>query len=342
MENSLRVEVVEQEAAEWLLRRDSAQWSTEDDAKLREWLQASLNHRVAFMRLSSVWKETARLKSVAAGLSVGQVPSVGAMEQSCFFVSKRREVPAENSIGGESRAGFIKLKWLAAAGIVLAITAGIAAYVEGPRSPEYRTPVGGLANFPLDDGSKITLNTNSQITLALTEKERRVNLEQGEAFFDVAKDPVRPFVVYANDQRVVAVGTRFSVRLKPESVQVAVTEGRVRLEKQPSLLLTPGMVVEAKDRRVSVLQQPLAQVEQQLSWRAGYVVLRKAALGEAVAEFNRYNRRQLVIEDAQLAEIRVGGNFQSSNIDGFVRLLQEGFGVRAEQRDDRIILKRRL
>jgi transmembrane sensor len=69
-------------------------------------------------------------------------------------------------------------------------------------------------------------------------------------------------------------------------------------------------------------------------------VLRKMSLPDAVAEFNRYNRRQLVIEDPALREIRVGGNFQSNNVDGFVRLLQAGFAVRTEERSDRIILTR--
>jgi transmembrane sensor len=170
---------------------------------------------------------------------------------------------------------------------------------------------------------------------------------RGEAFFDVAKDPARPFVVYANDKRVVAVGTQFAVRMKPEGLQVIVAEGRVRVDKatligRPESLaeLVAGNVAIADSSMVRVQVQPIVEVEQALSWRAGYIVLSRTSLDDAVAEFNRYNRRQLVINDPALAEIQVGGNFKADNIDGFVRLLEEGFQIRADEHSDRIVLTR--
>jgi transmembrane sensor len=170
---------------------------------------------------------------------------------------------------------------------------------------------------------------------------------RGEAFFDVAKDPARPFVVYANDKLVIAVGTQFAVRMKPEGLQVIVAEGRVRVDKttvigraEPLAELVAGNVAIADRSMVRVQVQPIAEVEQALSWRAGHVVLSRTTLDDAVAEFNRYNRRQLVINDPALAEIQVGGNFKADNIDGFVRLLEEGFHIRAEEHGNRIVLTR--
>src|SRR3981189_822736 len=84
----------------------------------------------------------------------------------------------------------------------------------------YRTAIGGIAAISMKDGSTVTLNTNSDIRVALSETERRVDLEKGEAFFEVAKDPNRPFVVRVGDQRVIAVGTKFSVRREPNHVRV--------------------------------------------------------------------------------------------------------------------------
>jgi transmembrane sensor len=193
------------------------------------------------------------------------------------------------------------------------------------------------------------LNTDSEIQLEISDRERRVKLVRGEAFFDVAKDPTRPFVVYANDKRVIAVGTQFAVRMKPEGLQVVVAEGRVRVEKatvigspEPLVELVAGNIATAERSMVRVRVQPVADVERALSWRAGYVLLSGTSLDDAVAEFNRYNRRQLVIDDPALTDIQVGGNFKADNIDGFVRLLEEGFHIHAEEQDDRIVLTRKL
>src|SRR5262249_47175706 len=105
-------------------------------------------------------------------------------------------------------------------------------YFNGGR---YSTPVGGIDNVALADGSRMTLNTDTRIRVALTETERRIELDKGEGFFEVAKDPSRPFVVYAGNKRVVAVGTKFSVRRENDDVEVIVTEGRVRLGQQSFL-----------------------------------------------------------------------------------------------------------
>lgn len=349
---------VEEAAARWLLKRESNQWSSADETQLADWLKSSANHRVAFIRLGSVWREASRLKAVGAPFAPGEVPLRGAIEQSPFFAMRRRAEPetVTPSATGLSEvkprdAGRRWLRYGLAASCLLAACVAASVYFWPQSRPVYRTPIGGLATVPMADGSKVTLNTSTEITLAMTHKERRVNLVQGEAFFDVAKDPARPFVVQAGDQQVIAVGTRFSVRLKPEGIHVAVTEGQVRIEKRPLLaaeqpsanpsLLVAGTIADARNMEISIQQQPLVELERALSWREGYVSLRRASLAEAVAEFNRYNLRQLVIADPELAQIRVGGNFKSGNVDGFVRLLQKGFMIRVEEHEDRIVLTRR-
>ena len=353
MKSSLHVEQVEEAAAAWLLKRESRQWSQADEAALREWLQASTSHRVTYLRLRSVWHEASRLKVVAPAFTSGTVPARGAIAQSSLLLRPSR-MPEISDSPRHARSSVRFYGW--AAGLLVAALGLTAHFFWSPGAVAYRTAIGGLAMVPMEDGSKITLNTNSEITLGTVDAERRVYLERGEAFFEVAKDPTRPFIVYANDQRVIAVGTKFAVRLKPESVQIAVTEGQVRLEKRAAVLtlpepldrrasthrnsplLTPGSIADAHARSVAIRQQPVSDIERSLSWRSGYVVLRKTLLGEAVAEFNRYNRRELVIDDPELAHIQVGGNFRSNNIDGFVRLLQEGFQIQAETQGDRIIL----
>jgi transmembrane sensor len=360
MESKPGVDQVEDAAAAWLLRRDDPRWSAADEALLQEWLRASPSHRVSYMRLRSVWREANRMKVVGAGFEAGRVPPRGEISGSSVFfrqlqAAESQGTGADASITGV-RAGSpvtsglkrqFNRRRVIAAGVALLVAFSGIAYWGSARDPSYSTPVGGLASVPMDDGSKILLNTNSLVTLEVSDQERRVNLSRGEAFFEVAKDPTRPFVVYADDKRVVAVGTKFAVRLDRGAVQVAVTEGQVRVEKeavvgerQALANLAAGSVASAQQGKVFVRAAALADVERSLSWRSGHIVLRKMSLPDAVAEFNRYNRRQLVIEDPALREIRVGGNFQSNNVDGFVRLLQAGFAVRTEERSDRIILTR--
>ncbi|MFC4313953.1 FecR family protein [Steroidobacter flavus] len=233
-------------------------------------------------------------------------------------------------------------RWQAIAACALLGVLGIAGYL-WPTGPSYHTPVGGVARVPISDGSNVTLNTDSRIRVVLTDTERHVDIERGEAFFEVAKDAARPFVVSAGNKRVIAVGTKFSVRRDGEDVYVVVTEGRVRVEDDraasaPPTQLAAGNVATASTAGVLVQEKPLPEAEEYLSWRSGYLVFRDRALVEAVNEFNRYNTRQLVIDDPSLATLRIGGNFRATNVDGFARLLEQGYPVRIERRDDGAVL----
>jgi len=196
----------------------------------------------------------------------------------------------------------------------------------------------------MKDGSTVTLNTNSDIRVALSETERRVDLEKGEAFFEVAKDPNRPFVVRVGDQRVIAVGTKFSVRRELNHVRVIVTEGRVSVEhSEPHhpaevALISAGGVAVAGVAGVLVEDRSLSDAEERLSWRQGIVVFRETLLSDAVAEFNRYNTRQIYIEDPALGSMRIGGHFRTHNAEGFVRLLADAFPIRVEDNESRIVL----
>src|SRR5690606_15944214 len=137
---------------------------------------------------------------------------------------------------------------------------------------------------------------------------RRIDLRRGEAFFDVAEDPHRPFVVDAGKKRVVAVGTKFSVRRDGDSIEVIVTEGKVRIDDaahpllggareaagsapaaDPPVFLTPGAVAHADETGVLVQRKSLLEAEAHLSWRSGVLMFREQTLADAVAELNRYN-----------------------------------------------------
>lgn len=328
---------IEQRAAEWLAHRDSESWTASDDVALQAWLNESTANRVAYLRLGAAWHQANRFKALGAGVKPGVVPAPGE-----WFQTKATKLP---EVSAASRQAFHHPYRAVAASVLIAIAVSIGWFLWST-GPTYSTEVGGLEAVPLPDGSKATLNTNSEIRVAVTETERRVDLKQGEAFFDVAKDPRRPFVVKAGAKRIVAVGTKFSVRREGDDVRVVVTEGQVRIERgrgggrEQVAQLSAGAIARATDVGTLIQQKPLPEAEELLSWRSGYLVFRDMPLADAVAEFNRYNAKQIVIEDARVAAIRIGGNFRSTNVDAFVRLLEDGFPIRVERRDDQIILAR--
>ena len=175
------------------------------------------------------------------------------------------------------------------------------------------------------------------------DRERVVEIERGEAFFEVAHDPNRPFIVKAGDRRVIAVGTQFSVRRVGADLRVVVSEGTVRYESSATdspapTLLPAGSMARARGDAIQVQQRPVTEAERSLTWRNGLLTFRNTPLAEAVAEFNRYNVRQIVIEDPAIAGLEVGGVFRSRNVEPFVHLLEHGFAVQATIQADRIVL----
>jgi transmembrane sensor len=369
-----RTRKIEAVASDWLIRRESGTWSAVDQARLDEWLNAATLNRVAFLRLELAWEDAARLKALGAGIAGDRPPPPGRWNLTPFFDSHASESsgndpetvlsePAsacptieESPYLAAPAAGRAKplglrqrkLALSAAAALLFAVGGGLYLAL-APNGERYATPVGGLASVPMPDGSNVTLNTNSQIRIALTDTERRVELGHGEAFFEVSKDPKRPFVVRAGDKRVIAVGTKFSVRREGDDIEIVVTEGKVRVEdgavRQDSrvggsadVFLTPGSIARADDAGVLVQQRTLPEAEEHLSWRTGWLTFRDLGLADAIAEFNRYSARKIVIQDPAIASLKIEGNFRATNVEAFVRLLESGFPVRAEVRADQILL----
>lgn len=333
-------ERIEEAAATWFFKRDSEAWTHDDQAQLDAWLNSSTAHRVAFLRLNAGWKRTARLKALGAGVPPGVIPPPGSWgdvrfpggrEFSSYPLSRLRE-----------RAGVRVLPWSIAATVLLSVGVVFYAYNAGIlQGSRYSTPIGGLDTVPLKDGSQVILNTDTRIRVDLTDKERLIELDKGEAFFDVAKDSTRPFVVQAGNKRVIAVGTKFSVRRIGNDIRVTVIEGKVRIDRpdaHAAPLLKAGGVAQTADSETLVREGAPTEAEQLLSWRSGYLVFEATPLAEAVAEFNRYNARKIVIEDPATATLRIGGNFRSNNTDAFLWLLQSGFPIRIEHHSDRIVL----
>lgn len=382
---------IEAQAASWLARRDAPGWLPADEAALDAWLAESTAHKVAFIRLEAAWNASQKLKALGAGVPKGVIPAPGLWRRSRLrrpaaglaagSAPSLLSSPAPTSLSPRAESVRRRGRWglygLAASVLVAAAVGGLLLFL--PAGSVYRTAIGGLEAVPLTDGSKVTLNTDTNLRIELSPSERRVDLERGEAFFEVAHDATRPFIVQAGSRRVVAVGTKFSVRRSGDEVWVVVTEGTVRMENRrtgpasapaqlksssaPSsgpqlpplgtafgsasagsadvVLLPAGSVAHAEDAGVLVKEETAAEAEAALSWREGYVVLHDTPIAEAAAEFNRYNTRKIVIRDPEVGEIRIGGNFRATSTDAFVRLLADGFPIRVEERGEEIVLTRK-
>ncbi|WP_295928720.1 FecR domain-containing protein [uncultured Xanthomonas sp.] len=347
---------IEARAAAWLARRDRDDWSDARQARLDAWLAAATAHRVAFLRLQAAWQESGRLQALGAGQRDGQVPERGRWQglggRSTLAPAATAATAAPDLRGlrfaPRPRAPR-RRRWpgaLAAALLGAAVLSLVWRHAVEPVPTAYASVTGQLRPVALADGSQATLSSDSRIAVALSRAQRRIDLQRGEAFFAVSKDPGRPFVVDSGARRVVAVGTRFAVRREADALRVVVTEGTVRLEsagapQAPPLLLHAGSIAQAGPHGVLVRRVALAEAERALDWRSGYLSFDDTPLQAAVAEFNRYNTVKLQVADAGAAALRVGGNVRWSNVDAFVRLLEQGFPIRAERHGDTVLLHSR-
>lgn len=217
---------------------------------------------------------------------------------------------------------------------------------------EFATAVGERSTVALADGSSVVLNTNTRIEVSLESGLRRVRLLGGQAWFEVAKDPVRPFVVDVGDQRVTALGTAFDVRLdeKKDLVQITLVEGRVVVEADArrasrqarpaharTELRTGEQLLIASSTAPAVKR--LADLAKVTSWRKGQVVFDDDTLAAAVAEVNRYSQVQIVLADPALAALRVSGVFNTGHSQSFIETVTGHYPIRvATQTEDRVIL----
>jgi transmembrane sensor len=198
------------------------------------------------------------------------------------------------------------------------------------RQPDFSTAKGEHRTFVLPDGSRMTLDTNSAAQLAFSAERRTLRLVRGRGHFDVAHDRARPFTVLAGDQAVVALGTRFDVRLDPGVLHVVLLEGRVTVGAvqgaMPPAVLRPGeqLVQRADGSRTS----SAANLADASSWREGLLTFRGDTLAAASAELNRYSTIRLVVRDPAVAQLRVTGVFKAGDPARFGRTLSQIYPVR--------------
>ncbi len=301
-------------AAAWVAREDRAPL-TQDEAAMRDaWLQADARHFGAYARAHAVLARTDRARALSAG----------GMDRAYTPHAPRRARRV--------------LRWVVAAAAAVGVLA-IGVQRHEPGNEYYATRKGEILRVPLQDGSAITLDSDSQVRVRFSERRRDIQLLQGEALFDVAKNPDRPFVVRADDTDVTAVGTSFAVSLterRSGGVEVLVREGVVDVADTqgavaPTRLVANYRALANRSHGIRIEAVPTDDVDQQLAWREGMLSFNGDTLSVAAAQFMRYSDTRIVIDDPLVGSRRIVGLYSASDPAGFARSVALSLGLVVQQ-----------
>lgn len=303
-------------AAQWIVCRENGRWTASDQAQFEAWL-AQPSHRIAYLRLSDVWSRAGRLKALAP------------QRRHRFF---------------SFRAGAAAAKVAALFALAVCLGAGGYAWFSRSNDVRYATGLGEREIITLADGSRIELNTQTVLRLSSEGTKRIVKLDSGQAYFDIRHNALRPFIVLTGGHRIVDIGTKFEVRSDVNKVQVTLLEGSAQFEAvgtqvtRQNAILLPGDVAVATEKSMRIVRKPKEKLLAELGWRHGVIVFDHTRLADAAAEFNRYNRKKLVIADPKVAGLTIGGTFQTTNIHQLTQLARDIFGLTVEDRGQEIII----
>jgi transmembrane sensor len=305
------------EAAAWIARLHGPNRDANVEEACRRWIADDPERAAAFELLTDTWDKS------------GQLP--------------RR--PIEKVRNWELRGFHLSLpRALLATCAIAVIAVGIT--VLCLRTDGVSTVVGEQRTLTLQDGSRVYLNTNSRAVVRFDRQARRVELEKGEALFEVARNSALPFIVTAGDRQVRALGTAFVVRRDPQHLAVTLVEGKVAVSGDSAsagpggpavdiFTLDPGQRVTFTKGQPPTLDRP--RLEKVTAWQHGQVPLDNTTLADAVSEMNRYNRVQLVIEDPHVATIRISGIFRAGDTENFVQALVRTYHLQVQDRGSGVI-----
>ena len=339
---------IQEESALWVVRMEQQTLSDQESKELKSWLKASQMHAQIFRETVEVFGRADILMVLSELLPLEQVKEP----------QPRQRLRRQYS--------------LAVAACVMALVATLSVFLwEGVWNPfdngqrdtaSYNTEIGGRKVVVLSDGSTVTLNTDTLVDIRFDKQRRGLVLNRGEAFFEVAKNPGRPFIVYAGDGQVTAVGTAFSVYKRHNVVEVTVTEGKVAVQSDRAIL--DALPAPAVDNALSGSRPPLTAVMllsgqvatydddkiitkidtvepkemvKNLIWQQGMLAFEAEPLENVIAEFSRYNQQEIIIVDDELKAVKVDGYFKSDDITGMLESLQYNFGVEITRLDNESI-----
>lgn len=314
---------IQARASDFLVaRRERRPWTEEEEHNFQTWLSESMAHRVAYWRLESVWERADRLNAL-----------------------RPLSQPAPQSADKSPWRGKILFAVAAAAVAgVVALAPFTGSLIWHAGQVTYATPIGGRETILLADGTRIDLNTNTVIRAAFSANARKVELVRGEALFRVKHDETRPFVLLAVGHRVIDLGTKFLAREEGVRLKVSLLEGSARVEanapahRPQSAVLTPGDEAIVTDHGLSVTRKSHRQLDSELGWQRGLLVFDRTTLVEVAKEYNRYNKRKIVIGDAMAGARMITVTLPTNDVLGFARMARNFLGLHVDERRTEIVI----
>lgn len=341
---------VDDQATYWMTMLGSDRCTPAQRRSFAHWLDDRPENRVAFDNLATI---------VDGAELVAEDPLIRALRRDALG----HGLPKPFWIRQRSKLSVAAVGFAAALLMVALVQWGTSPFEASPSDVTYTvesdsnlnatlltTQIGEQLTRQLDDGSTIELNTDSEVRYELADNQRSIYLLRGQAVFDVAHDPSRPFVVFAGDRRVTALGTLFEVRMDSASTRVTLLEGKVRVDEialtdeidttkpAKSFELKPGERFVSVDEVMSTV--PATVIETDLSWREGRHSFKDAKLSDIVAEMNRYTNRKIKLADPSIGELKATANFKLGSTLSLASTLGPSFGltVKDDPNNDHILV----
>lgn len=311
------------EAAAWLARLRAPD-GDRDRGRFEQWRASSPENEAAFARVEQQWSRSALIAD-------SPLARASPLRQPWWRTDIK---PSAALFGGALATAFA----LATCSVWIGLPAPTP-----PSSQRVASVLGQLRESRLSDGSRVTLDSDSAVSVRFTRGERHISLERGRARFRVAHDISRPFVVVAGNTIVIARGTVFDVVSQADTVRVALIQGAVDvIARTPStagqrIALAAGkqVIVNNVTGRVSGARSVGAAA---LSWTSGMLTFERTSLDQVVEQANRYSPTKLVLADPALAKLRVTGAFRAAAPADLAASLRQAFGLQIEHRPDGSIL----
>lgn len=342
MSEKIPQEIAER-AAEWLMEMREPDIADSERAAFSEWLRASPMHVQAYLETASLWGDVSQVdKSMDFGIE--QALRAGGAANVIPFETNVAPVAAREQVSASKRS-----RLAIAAAVLLALATGAGTWWHRTRLPTYSTDIGEQRVITLDDGSIVRLNARSAVRVNVTEHERNVELIAGQALFEVAKDPARPFIVESDDIAVRAVGTQFDVYRKDSGTIVTVVEGKVSVLRaaastatllDASLNPADGIFLSAGQQATitasAVKLHERANIDAATRWLQQELIFTDEPLSSVVEEFNRYSRKRIRVDDPMLAQFKINAVFRTMNPRSLLLYLERSEGIQVSETDSEI------
>jgi transmembrane sensor len=327
---------IRKQAIQWLIAQNSGTWSAADQYALNEWLNADVEHQKQYRQMQQLWGSMDAFKTLDFPQRQAAHDYQPPSRQDNLIQFPGLNVPEitakQPHISSRSRREFshwLKTGFAVAASALLII--GIQTYRQ-TGIKHYQTAKGEHQTVFLADGSQIVLNTDSELTVELQMFQRKVRLAKGEALFNVAHNPIRPFEVAAGNGKIRDIGTRFNVYTQVSKVDVAVLEGKVDIvtdQQHFPVVLSAGQAASF-NQQGKVSSQSMSNPQAITAWEHGKLIFAEQPLEDVLRQIARYHTVEFQITDPKLRNMKVSGTFKTSNLRLFLETLEVGFPIKAQ------------